>query len=160
MTRQRADRPNVVVFFTDQQRWDTTGVHGCPLDLTPNFDRMARRGTDVHYSFTCQPVCGPARSCFQTGMYATNTGVYRNGIPLAQDAATLAKSFNAAGYATGYIGKWHLGHAGPGPGRGARRLSKLARRQICWSSPPTPTTPSCSTTTATPSGCPAIAWMR
>ena len=115
MTRQRADRPNVVVFFTDQQRWDTTGVHGCPLELTPNFDRMARRGTDVHYSFTCQPVCGPARSCFQTGMYATNTGVFRNGIPLAADAATLAKSFDAAGYATGYIGKWHLGTQDPVP---------------------------------------------
>ena len=115
MTRQRADRPNVVVFFTDQQRWDTTGVHGCPLELTPNFDRMARQGTDVHYAFTCQPVCGPARSCLQTGMYATNTGVYRNEIPLATDAATLAKSFNAGGYATGYIGKWHLGTQDPVP---------------------------------------------
>jgi arylsulfatase A-like enzyme len=115
MARKRTDRPNVVVFFTDQQRWDTTGVHGCPLDLTPNFDRMARQGTDLHNSFTCQPVCGPARSCLQTGMYATNTGVYRNGIPLAQDAVTLAKCFNAAGYTTSYIGKWHLGTQDPVP---------------------------------------------
>ena len=38
-------RPNVIVFFTDQQRWDTTGVHGNPLDLTPTFDRMALHGT-------------------------------------------------------------------------------------------------------------------
>lgn len=37
----RNRRPNVIVFFTDQQRWDTTGVHGNPMDLTPNFDRMA-----------------------------------------------------------------------------------------------------------------------
>ena len=36
-------QPNVIVFFTDQQRWDTTGVHGNPLGLTPNFDRMARQ---------------------------------------------------------------------------------------------------------------------
>lgn len=115
MPRLRPDRPNVVVFFTDQQRWDTTGIHGCPLDLTPNFDRMAQRGTDLHYTFTCQPVCGPARSCLQTGRYATNTGVFRNGIPLDQNAVTLAKCFNAGGYATGYIGKWHLATQDPVP---------------------------------------------
>ena len=101
-------KPNVIVFFTDQQRWDTTGVHGNPLGLTPNFDRMAREGTDVHYAFTCQPVCGPARSCLQTGLYATTTGVYRNGIELRSDQTTLAQHFRGAGYTTGYIGKWHL----------------------------------------------------
>ena len=101
-------QPNVIVFFTDQQRWDTTGVHGNPMDLTPNFDAMARRGTHVAKSFTCQPVCGPARSCLQTGQYATETGCYRNGIPLPADAKTLAHHFNDAGYKTGYIGKWHL----------------------------------------------------
>lgn len=104
----RTDKPNVIVFFTDQQRWDTTGVGGCPLDLTPNFDRMAQHGTHVAHSFTCQPVCGPARSCLQTGMYATQTGVWRNGIALAPKHRTLAHHFGAAGYQTGYIGKWHL----------------------------------------------------
>lgn len=99
---------NVIVFFTDQQRHDTAGVHGCPLDLTPNFDRMAMEGTHLSHSFTCQPVCGPARSCLQTGMYATRTGCYRNGIPLPADTKTLAHHFAAAGYRTGYIGKWHL----------------------------------------------------
>ena len=99
---------NVIVFFTDQQRWDTTGLHGNPLNLTPNFDRMAREGTDVHYAFTCQPVCGPARSCLQTGRYATETGCYRNGIPLPAEQKTLAHHFNDAGYDTAYIGKWHL----------------------------------------------------
>ncbi len=108
-------KPNVIVFFTDQQRWDTTGVHGNPLGLTPNFDRMARTGTDVHYSFTCQPVCGPARSCLQTGRYATNTGVFRNGIVLDPSMETLAKCFGAGGYTTGYIGKWHLAAADPTP---------------------------------------------
>ncbi len=100
--------PNVVVFFTDQQRWDTTGVHGNPLGLTPNFDRMARRGTHLAKTFTCQPVCGPARSCLQTGQYATTTGVFRNGLCLSEDARTLAHYFREAGYTTGYIGKWHL----------------------------------------------------
>jgi arylsulfatase A-like enzyme len=108
-------RPNVVVFFTDQQRWDTTGVHGCPLDLTPNFDRLATRGTHLAHSFTCQPVCGPARSCLQTGRYATHTGCFRNGIPLPPDARTLAHHFSDAGYRTGYIGKWHLASGDPVP---------------------------------------------
>lgn len=102
-------RPNVVVFFTDQQRHDSTGLHGNPLDLTPNFDRLARRGTHVASSFTCQPVCGPARSCLQTGLYATQTGCWKNGIPLREDLPTLGTIFQEGGYRTGYIGKWHLG---------------------------------------------------
>jgi arylsulfatase A-like enzyme len=108
-------RPNVVVVFTDQQRWDTTGVHGNPLDLTPNFDAMARAGTHVVQAFTPQPVCAPARAAIQTGQYPTTTGVFRNGIPLPDDAPTLAHHFGDAGYATGYIGKWHLATAEPVP---------------------------------------------
>jgi arylsulfatase A-like enzyme len=106
---KQSRRPNVIVFFTDQQRWDTTGVHGNPLELTPNFDEMARAGTHVYNAVSPQPVCGPARACLQSGMYATSVGCHRNGIPLPQDVPTLAKCFSAAGYQTGYIGKWHLG---------------------------------------------------
>lgn len=102
-------KPNVVVFFTDQQRWDTCGVHGNPLDITPNFDRLANRGTHIDASITCQPVCGPARSCLQTGLYATQTGSWRNEIPLDPSLETIAQRFSGAGYDTGYIGKWHLG---------------------------------------------------
>ncbi len=108
-------RPNVIVFFTDQQRWDTTGVHGNPLGMTPNFDRLARQGTDAHYTFTCQPVCGPARACLQTGLYASESGCFRNGIPLPQDSVTMAHCFNKAGYDSAYIGKWHLADSGDGP---------------------------------------------
>ncbi len=107
--------PNVIVFLTDQQRWDTTGLHGNPLDLTPNLDRVAREGTHVRYSFTCQPVCGPARSSLQTGLYATQTGCHTNGIPLNPELPTLATWFREAGYRTGYIGKWHLGSHDPVP---------------------------------------------
>ncbi len=105
--------PNVIVFLTDQQRWDTTGLHGNPLDLTPNLDRMGRRGTHVFNSFTCQPVCAPARASLQTGQYARRSGTYRNGIPLRPDARTLAHYFRDAGYQTGYIGKWHLAGSDP-----------------------------------------------
>ncbi|HEX2134235.1 MAG TPA: sulfatase-like hydrolase/transferase [Actinophytocola sp.] len=110
-----ADRPNVIVFFTDQQRWDTTGVHGNPLGLTPNFDRMATAGTHVAHAVTPQPVCAPARAAIQTGRYPTTTGVFRNGIPLPSDEPTLAHHFADAGYTTGYIGKWHLAGADPVP---------------------------------------------
>ncbi|KQZ14157.1 arylsulfatase [Mesorhizobium sp. Root554] len=106
-------KPNVIVFFTDQQRHDTTGVHGNPMGLTPNFDRLARGGTHLFHSFTSQPLCGPARSSMQTGQFATQTGVFRNGIPLADDAETIAKVFARNGYSTGYIGKWHLGSEDP-----------------------------------------------
>lgn len=108
-------QPNVIVFFTDQQRWDTAGVHGNPLGLTPNLDRMATHGTHVALSFTCQPLCGPARACLQTGKYATAVGCWRNGIALPATERTLAHYFRQAGYATGYIGKWHLGSREPVP---------------------------------------------
>jgi arylsulfatase A-like enzyme len=113
-------KPNIIVFFTDQQRWDTTGVHGNPLSLTPHFDRMAQEGTHFYNFFTCQPLCGPARSCLQTGQYATQSGCFHNGIPLPEGTKTIAHYFKGVGYATGYIGKWHLASEEPVtvPGRG------------------------------------------
>ncbi|MDF2959416.1 MAG: arylsulfatase [Paenibacillus sp.] len=111
--RQRQQKPNVIVFFTDQQRWDTMSVYGNPLNLTPNLDRTAASGTHAYNAFTCQPVCGPARSCLQTGLYATASGCFRNGIPLPENSKTMAHYFKEHGYQTGYIGKWHLGHHEP-----------------------------------------------
>lgn len=110
MTLQnKSSRPNIIFFFTDQQRWDTTGVHGNPLNLTPNFDRIAKTGTHLANTITPQPVCGPCRAVMQTGLYATENGCFRNGITLDPELPSLAKYFNSAGYETGYIGKWHLG---------------------------------------------------
>lgn len=106
-------KPNVIVFFTDQQRFDTTGLHGNPMGLTPNFDRYGRQGTHLFNTISCQPLCGPARSCMQTGRYATQTGCWRNHIPLSPDAETLARLFDKGGWHTGYIGKWHLGANDP-----------------------------------------------
>lgn len=102
------ERPNVLVVLTDQQRWDTVGAYGSPMDLTPNLDEMARRGTLFEYAFTCQPLCGPARGSIQTGKYATKHGVYVNSIALPEVEETLAHHFSRAGYKVGYIGKWHL----------------------------------------------------
>lgn len=105
----RDKKPNVIVFFTDQQRWDTTGLHGNPMGITPNFDRLAMEGTHLFNCSTCQPVCGPARSSLQTGLYASNTGCPTNGCVPHPGLKGLAHYFGEAGYRTGYIGKWHLG---------------------------------------------------
>jgi len=117
-----ADKPNVIVFFTDQQRWDSCGCYGQPLDVTPNLDRMAAEGVRFEHAFTCQPVCGPARACLQSGQYASEVGVYTNGIALPTDGKWVAHHMAEAGYETGYIGKWHLAstaiiHPGARPGQ-------------------------------------------
>jgi len=110
--------PNIIVFFTDQQRGDTLGANGSPLGLTPILDQLAGHGTNASSAITPQPVCGPARSCLQTGQYANQTGVWRNGIGLDRGARTLAHCFRDHGYATGYIGKWHLAGADSPGGHG------------------------------------------
>jgi len=101
-------RPNILFFFTDQQRWDTCGCYGQKLNVTPNLDRMAAEGVRFEHAFTCQPVCGPARACLQTGKYAAEVGCFRNNIALPLDAKTIAHWCSEAGYEVGYIGKWHL----------------------------------------------------
>ncbi len=112
----QADRPNVLVIFVDQQRWDTLGVNGSPMDLTPNLDRAARQGVRFELPITVQPVCAPARGSLLTGQYATTHGVWRNGLGLTGQERTIADCFAAAGYETGYAGKWHLAPKEAGPG--------------------------------------------
>jgi arylsulfatase A-like enzyme len=104
----KGKQPNVVFFFVDQQRWDTCGCYGQRLNLTPNLDAMAAEGVLFERAFTCQPVCGPARACLQTGKWATEMGTFRNDKMLPQDEKTIAHHFNEWGYQTAYIGKWHL----------------------------------------------------
>lgn len=96
-------KKNIIFYFSDQQRWDTINE-----EITPNLCRLAEEGVKFENNFTCQPVCGPARACLQSGKYATQIGCYWNGVPLPKDTKTLAHHFNEAGYQTAYIGKWHL----------------------------------------------------
>ncbi len=103
---------NIIFYFTDQQRWDTCGCFGQPLDITPNLDQLAREGVKFDNAFSPQPVCGPCRALFQTGKYPTETGCFRNNIMLPAGVKTLGRYIEEAGYETAYIGKWHLASDG------------------------------------------------
>ena len=103
---------NIIFYFTDQQRWDTCGCFGQPLDITPNLDALAQEGVKFDNAFSPQPVCGPCRALFQTGKYPTETGCFRNNIMLPAGIKTLGQYIEKAGYETAYIGKWHLASDG------------------------------------------------
>ena len=101
-------RPNIIFYFSDQQRWDTMGCYGQRLPVTPILDSLAEEGTLFENAYTCQPVCGPARACIQTGLYATEVNCHKNNRILPEGMDTLARRMIAGGYETAYIGKWHL----------------------------------------------------
>ena len=102
-------KPNIILFHSDQFRWDCICAAGHnPMDFTPNLDAMYRRGTVFKNFITNQPLCSPSRSCWMTGQYATTTGVWKNGPGLRRDARTIATQLTPAGYSANYFGKWHL----------------------------------------------------
>ena len=105
-------RENIIFYFTDQQRADTCGCFGQPLDITPNLDSLAKEGVKFDHAYSPQPVCGTCRALFQTGKYPTETGCFRNNIMLPKGVKTLADYIEEAGYETAYIGKWHLASDG------------------------------------------------
>lgn len=110
------ERPNIVIVFSDQFRWDCVGAAGLnPMNLTPNLDAMAQRGACFRNAFSNHPVCAPARASIFSGQYSSSHGVWRNGIALPPGTPTLASALRQTGYSTNYIGKWHLaGNAGVG----------------------------------------------
>ena len=101
-------RPNIIVYLSDQQRTDTLGCYGQELDISPVLDRLAEDGVLFENAYTCQPVCGPARACLQTGKYPNLTGCFVNEIGLRPEENTIAKVLAKSGYETAYVGKWHL----------------------------------------------------
>ena len=96
-------KKNIIFYFTDQQRADTFNA-----DIMPYLSEYSQDGTVFSDCYTCQPVCGPARACLQTGVYATECSCFKNGLSLPDNLPHLADYFNEAGYDTAYIGKWHL----------------------------------------------------
>lgn len=106
-----ADRPNVVVFLTDDQGWGDVSISGNANLSTPHIDSLAEEGIRFDRFYVCA-VCSPTRAEFLTGRYHARSGVYSTsagGERMDLDEVTIADSFKAAGYATGAFGKWHNG---------------------------------------------------
>jgi arylsulfatase A-like enzyme len=106
---------NVLFIFTDQQHRYALGCMGNSNVDTPHLDQLARKGVLFRRCYSNDPVCGPFRGSLLTGQYTSRCGVTRNGAPLPVGTTTFADAFNGAGYATSWVGKWHLGGSGNGP---------------------------------------------
>ena len=119
----QAKRPNILLLYADQWRGDALGCAGDPVVQTPALDRLAASGLHLPSTFTVDPVCTPSRAALLTGRYPHVTGVTHNDLRLPENEVSFAQVFAAAGYRTGYIGKWHLdgeekpGFVPPGPRR-------------------------------------------
>lgn len=110
-------KPNIIIYLSDQFRSDFVGANGRNGSTrTPNIDALAARGKNFTHAVTNQPVCAPARSVLFTSRYATETGVWHNGLALDKSLPTLAGELRKAGYTSNYIGKWHLALENPKQG--------------------------------------------
>jgi len=102
-------KPNVIYAFSDEHRWHSMSFSDMPEARTPHLARLAAQGVEFTRCISNYPVCSPHRAILMTGRWPYAQGVIDNDIPLSPDETTLGKAFKAAGYATAYIGKWHLG---------------------------------------------------
>lgn len=105
-------RPNILLLYTDQQRWDALGANGNAEIITPNLDALARRGTSFTRHFVQNPVCMPSRISMLSGRYPSSLGITQMGVPVPEDLITLPRILQRNGYRTANIGKLHfLPHA-------------------------------------------------
>ncbi|HEY1108879.1 MAG TPA: sulfatase-like hydrolase/transferase, partial [Opitutaceae bacterium] len=120
-----AERPrNVMIFVVDDYGAMDVGVQNPQTFYeTPNLDRFAKQGVRFTSAYSANPVCSPTRFSIQTGRYPTRVGLTNflpgarierfEGAPLAREMPleeiTIAEALGAAGYNTGFVGKWHLG---------------------------------------------------
>ena len=119
-------QPNIVLIFVDDLGYADLGVHGSSDILTPNIDRLAREGVRMTHGYVSAPQCSPARAGILTGRSQSRFGFEMNVPPgysvnaeellagkplpgLPETEETIAERLKIAGYATGVIGKWHLG---------------------------------------------------
>lgn len=116
--------PNLLFVFTDQQSRDMLGCYGNPDILTPNLDAFARDSIRFDHCMSSSPVCTPFRGMLLSGQHPLYNGAVHNDVPmLANNGEYFGHVLTAAGYRTGYVGKWHLlGHerdrpVPPGPMR-------------------------------------------
>lgn len=114
-------RPNIVFVFADQMRSSAMGCMGNPDVKTPNLDRLAGQGMLCTHAFSSAPVCSPYRGQLLTGQYSHVNGVLHNDERLPENVTSVADVLKGEGYATGYIGKWHLDAGRKAPAGDARR---------------------------------------
>jgi len=105
-------RPNIVVVLVDDMRWDEFGAAGHNFIMTPNIDRIAKEGAYFINAFATTPLCSPSRASFLTGQYAHTNGIIDNTARNEQSHQlnTFPKQLHDNGYATAFIGKWHMGN--------------------------------------------------
>lgn len=101
-------KKQVVFLMTDTTRKDMLGCYGNRNMITPNLDSLAEEGIRYENAYTCQPVCGPARSAIFTGMFPHSNGTVANGVPFGDNVKTVGQRLTDHGIQCGYIGKWHL----------------------------------------------------
>jgi arylsulfatase A-like enzyme len=101
-------RPNLVYIFADQLRLQSLGYAGDSRALTPNIDRLASEGLSFSNAVSSMPVCAAHRASLLTGKYPSTTGMVINELRMNPNHRAFGHVLSAAGYETGYIGKWHL----------------------------------------------------
>ena len=114
--KNQIKKPNVIIFFTDDQGYADLGCYGAKGFETPNFDKLAENGIRFTDFYVPATVCTPSRAGLLTGRYPKRASLHEaviypfseNG--LSQKEFTMAEMFKTVGYSTACIGKWHLGH--------------------------------------------------
>src|SRR3989440_6354048 len=107
--------PNVVIVYADDMGYGDLGCYGNATIKTPHLDRMAREGARFTSFYVAQPVCSASRASLLTGCYPNRVGIAgalgpQAKVGISDKEVTLAQLCKTKGYATGMVGKWHLGH--------------------------------------------------